>query len=245
MDGCPGGWVAVVREIEGPVVFIGRIVHLTALTDQPDPPAILAVDMPIGLPERTGPGGRAPERLVRPLLGPRQSSVFSIPARAAVEAGVAPGVPEAERYRAACALARARSAHGRAVSRQGFHIFPKIVEIDALLRARPELAGKIHECHPEVSFRFMQGEPVPVAKKIAGRPNPEGLDHRRKLLAAQGFPAEAMSGVRARALGVGPDDLIDACAAAWTAQRIARGSATSFPSPPERDGHGLPIAIWA
>ncbi len=245
VDGCPGGWVAVVREIDGPVVFIGRIVHLTALIDPPEAPAIIAVDMPIGLPARTGPGGRAPERLVRPLLGQRQSSVFSIPARAAVEAGVAPGVPEAERYRAACALARASSAHGKAVSRQGFHIFPKIVEIDALLRARPELAARIHECHPEVSFRFMQGAPVPVAKKVAGRPNPEGLEHRRTLLESHGFPAEAMSAAQARALKVGPDDLIDACAAAWTAQRIARGMAASFPSPPERDEHGLPVAIWA
>jgi predicted RNase H-like nuclease len=40
-------------------------------------------------------------------------------------------------------------------------------------------------------------------------------------------------------------DLIDACAAAWTAIRVARREAVSFPDPPERDAFGLPIAIWA
>ncbi|WP_246658873.1 DUF429 domain-containing protein [Mesorhizobium sp. J18] len=39
---------------------------------------MLAVDMPIGLPERTGKGGRGPENLVRLHLDERQSSVFSI-----------------------------------------------------------------------------------------------------------------------------------------------------------------------
>ncbi len=30
-----------------------------------------------------------------------------------------------------------------------------------------------------------------------------------------------------------------------TARRIARGEATPFPDPPERDEHGLRVAIWA
>jgi predicted RNase H-like nuclease len=40
-------------------------------------------------------------------------------------------------------------------------------------------------------------------------------------------------------------DLIDACAAASTAIRVARREAVLFPDPPERDAFGLPIAIWA
>jgi predicted RNase H-like nuclease len=49
----------------------------------------------------------------------------------------------------------------------------------------------------------------------------------------------------ARECVAGLDDLVDACAAAWTAARIAQGKAISFPDPPERDAFGLPIAIWA
>ena len=54
--------------------------------------------MPIGLPDRVGPGGRGPERAVRPLLGERQSSVFSVPSRAAVME---------DDYRRSCAVALA------------------------------------------------------------------------------------------------------------------------------------------
>ena len=51
----------------------------------PEAPAIVAVDIPIGLPERSGYGGRTAENAIRPLLGMRQSSVFSVPSRAAIE----------------------------------------------------------------------------------------------------------------------------------------------------------------
>ena len=241
----------------GPIGQTAPIVHLTALTihtvrlvrfadlfDRPNPPDLVAVDMPIGLPERTGAKGRAPERLLRPLLGERQSSVFSIPSRAAVMAGVALGVPEDERYRNACALARATSETGKAVAKQGFHIFPKIAELDALLRERRQLIDRVHECHPEVVFWAMHGgRPLPLPKKVANRPHPPGLDYRRKLLEDHGFPAEMLTAEQARTLRVGPDDLLDACASAWTACRISAGTALAFPDPPERDAHGLAIAI--
>jgi predicted RNase H-like nuclease len=47
------------------------------------------------------------------------------------------------------------------------------------------------------------------------------------------------------AVGMVPaDDVLDAAAAAWSAQRIARGEAKSLPSPPEEDERGREIAIW-
>ncbi|GLK82400.1 DUF429 domain-containing protein [Ancylobacter defluvii] len=251
VDGCPrladgsGGWVAVIVE-PGGGMSAERITRLTDLIDRPDAPQIVAVDMPIGLPERIGPGGRAPERLVRPKLGDRQSSVFSIPSRAAVYAALDESIAEDQRYRHACSVARASSQPPRAVSKQAFHIFGKIAEIDRLLRARPALAGRIHECHPEVSFWAMNGgHALDVAKKVRNAPYQPGLAKRRELLAVQGFEDAFTSPLRARALKVGEDDLIDACAAAWTAGRIARGQAVGFPVLPERDGEGLPIQIQA
>nr|WP_246594095.1 DUF429 domain-containing protein [Streptomyces auratus] len=41
-----------------------------------------------------------------------------------------------------------------------------------------------------------------------------------------------------------PDDVLDAAAAAWTADRIARGRARPLPNPPERTAGGCPVAIW-
>ena len=92
----------------------------------PEQPAVVAVDMPIGLPERVGAGGRAAENAVRPLLGARQSSVFSVPSRAAIYAAD---------YREACRIAQATSEPPRKVSKQLFNIAPKIREVDEALRA--------------------------------------------------------------------------------------------------------------
>ena len=45
--------------------------------------------------------------------------------------------------------------------------------------------------------------------------------------------------------GAATDDLLDACACAVTALAILRGEALRFAGEPDRDGFGLPIAIWA
>ncbi|WP_371347847.1 DUF429 domain-containing protein [Ancylobacter sp. IITR112] len=250
VDGCKdrgdgaGGWVAVIVEPDGAAHAI-RLRAIAELFERPLAPHIVAVDMPIGLPERIEANGRAPERLVRPELGQRQSSVFSMPSRAAVYASVDETVPEAARYRHACAVALATSTPPRKVSRQGFALFPRIVEIDRWLRATPAAREKVFECHPEVSFWAMNKRALDLPKKVKGVAAAPGLELRRRLLEKEGFPAVLVSPFKARELHVGEDDLIDACAAAWTAGRIARGDAISFPSPPERDAHGLPVAIWA
>ncbi len=246
IDGCPGGWIVVVRERPGRPAKVERIDRIENLFERGAPPKVAAIDIPIGLPDRTGPKGRTPERLVRSYLGERQSSVFSIASRAAVYAGVDPAIPEADRYRRASALARETSEEQKAIAKQAFHIFPKIVEVDAFLRARADLVPRFYECHPEVTFWAVNGErPLTEPKRVKGRLYAPGLDRRRRLLAAEGFDEAIMSEELARALKAGADDLIDACAACWTAARIAEGKAISFPDPPERDAFGMPIAIWA
>jgi predicted RNase H-like nuclease len=44
---------------------------------------------------------------------------------------------------------------------------------------------------------------------------------------------------------VGADDLLDACACAWSARRIAEGRAVRFPADPPQDARGLRMAIHA
>jgi predicted RNase H-like nuclease len=243
IDGCRGGWVVARWDGAGRLDLI-RVARVEALFDAPDAPAIACVDMPIGLPETGEIGGRSAERAVRPLLGGRQSSVFAVPARAAVMAGMGSG-DEKARFSAACAAALAHSSPPRKVSIQCFNLFPKIAELDDLLLRRPELRDRLVECHPEMSFRIMNGAPLDVAKKVKSRPHPPGLDLRIGLLARAGVPIDLLNAKTAAALGAGLDDLVDACACAVTAKRVFEGKALRFPDPPERDAFGLPVAITA
>jgi predicted RNase H-like nuclease len=169
------------------------------------------------------------------LLGARQSSVFSVPSRAAVYAAD---------YAASCTAALATSDPPRKVSKQLFNIAPKIREIDAVLRADHGLVSRVFEVHPELAFwRLNAGRSLDLPKKVKSRCHEPGLALRRRLLIAAGLPAAV---VEARApKGAGPDDLIDALACAAIARRLRAGLARPFPDPPPRDAYGLPMAIWA
>jgi predicted RNase H-like nuclease len=83
-----------------------------------------------------------------PFSGARQSSVFSVPSRAALAA---------EDYADACRIAFASSEPPRKVSKQLFMLAPKIREVDALLRDDAALAGAVFEVHPEVAFWRLNG----------------------------------------------------------------------------------------
>lgn len=235
-DGCKAGWIVAIApmdDISTPDVTI--VTDLVSIFDRTEGLKALAVDMPIGLPDRIEGAGRAPEVLVRPLLGARQSSVFSIPSRAAVWA---------QDYREACRLASETSMPPRKVSKQGFNIFDKIRAVDLMLRTRRELVGLVHESHPEVVFQALNGgKPLAVPKKVKSRPHPEGLELRRDLLARAGIGPATSAQEPPR--GAGADDLIDALACLICARAIVTGKSRSFPCPPLRDAHGLPIAIWA
>lgn len=234
-DGCPGGWVVAFVRPVGDETRLRIVPRFADVLTAAECPAVVAVDMPIGLPERTGLGGRAAENCVRPLLGARQSSVFSVPSRAAIYAGD---------YVAACAIAAATSDPPRKVSKQLFNIAHKIREVDEALRATPDAKGRVFEVHPEVAFWRLNGErALTKPKKVKGRVYEPGLALRRGLLIAAGLPADAVSAAPPR--GAAADDLLDALVCAAVARRIHRGVAKPFPDPPPRDAHGLPMAIWA
>lgn len=129
------------------------------------------------------------------------------------------------------------------MSRQGFNLFPRIREIDALLRARPDLVPRVFEVHPELAFWSLNGrKPLPEPKKVKSRPYAPGLALRRGLLTKAGLPRALIEAAPPR--GAGADDLIDALAGLTVALDLATGGGQSFPDPPGRDAHGLPVAIW-
>jgi predicted RNase H-like nuclease len=235
LDGCPSGWVAAVAPAaELSRAELRRVSSVSELFDAL-PIATLAIDIPIGLPDRVGRGGRAAETAVRPLLRERQSSVFSVPAREAVYAAD---------YGAARAAALQNSDPPRSVAKQCYGLFAKIREVDGLLRARRDLSGRVYEVHPEVAFwRLNDERALGTPKKVKGRPHEPGLAERRRLLTRAGIDPALIAAPPPR--GAGPDDVLDAAACLIVAQRLAAGVATPFPNPPERDRCGLPIAIWA
>jgi predicted RNase H-like nuclease len=235
VDGCPGGWIAAFVRPCGGEAVIALFAQFADVLAAEWRPAIVCVDMPIGLPERTGAGGRTAENLVRPLLGQRQSSVFSVPSRTAIVA---------DDYRAACAAALATSDPPRKVSKQLFNIVPKIREVDAVLRGDPLLVPRVFEVHPELAFWRLNGEcALAEPKKVKSRCYEPGLALRRGLLVLAGLPEIAVTALPSK--GAGPDDVLDALACAAVARRIHAGVARPFPDPPERDAFGLPMAIWA
>jgi predicted RNase H-like nuclease len=208
---------------------------VAALFTLPEAPAVLGVDMVIGLPAGAQSGGRACDRAARQLLGwPRSSSVFSPPARAALEATT---------YAEAQALNRASSPDAVGLTKQAFNLFSKMRALDAALRTASPQGPAVHEVHPECSFCALnEGAALSESKHTA-----DGRSRRRALLERAGFAAvgEALAlpeGIR----GLKVDDVLDAHAVCWTASRIYAGTAQRLPTsdPIPIDATGLPMVIW-
>lgn len=218
LDGWKKGWVAVVVK-DG--VFDGASLFRSisdALAELADAQAI-AVDVPIGLPI-----GRDPRRAdveAQRFVGARKRSVFeTFPRR----------VMEALTHREAVALARELT--GRGISRQSHALRLKIFEAEKASASD----DRIHEMHPEVSFRAL------ASRSLSSKKSWAGFHERVILLAAAGIVVPtAELGPAERA---GADDVLDAASAAWTAHRIARGEALTLPAEPERDRRGRAVAIW-
>ena len=228
VDGCQAGWIVVLWD--GGADLASRLcrdfAEVMALTAE-----IIAVDMPIGLPERSG---RPPEREVRTRLGDRQSSVFAVPAEKAVYC---------TDYGEACRVNLLHSDPPKKVSKQCFHLFPKMREIDAFIQ--PSHQSRIYESHPELAFWAMNGKaPLSLPKKLRGTPYPPGLDLRRSLLRCSGLPVDSLT-PDYRRRDVGPDDLIDACACTLVAWRILNRRSIRFPANPPLNARGLRMEINA
>lgn len=219
IDACKAGWVGVL--VAGGTARIHVAQTVRALAEDADAQAwaaVVAVDIPIGLPDA---GQRAADVLARRRVGPRASSVFTTATRAALKA---PSHAEAVRVN--------RELTGAGLSIQAYALRTKILEVDSWVHT----SGRtVIEVHPEVSFAELNHGHLTTRKST-----PEGIDQRRVALLDQGIAPPDV----ARRPGVGADDILDAAAAAWTARRYAAGEALSMPDPPEVFADGWPAAIW-
>lgn len=233
-DACPGGWISVMYPVGQPHRATSHVYEtFAALLAATAHCAAVAIDIPIGIPETATAGGRLADRAARAVLGARKSSVFAVPARAAVACSD---------YREACVAAFAHSDPPRKVAKQTFHIFPKIREVDALMS--PALQHRIVECHPEVAFWAMNDrQPLSEPKKVKSSPYGPGLDLRRQLLIRHGYTAAFLNGPNCPRKVAAPDDFLDACATAWTANRMATSQSDRFPDRPDYDPRHLRMEI--
>jgi predicted RNase H-like nuclease len=208
IDGYPAGWVAAVSAGERITWATAPIADIDGLCP---PDAVTGIDMPIGLSER---GVRECDALARRELVGAASRVFTTPPRAVLELG--PRTPND------IAQQLSRELSGRGVSRQALELGPRILALDAVVRAHPE--RRIVEVHPELSFAAMTG------RVLDGKKSARGVGQR--LAALQSWLPEVATVVGAAPIGVPIDDALDALAALWSARRLMAGIARTLPADP-------------
>ena len=189
---------------------------VAAVLSEPDV-EVIGIDMPIGLSDD---GPRTCDVEARRRLGRAHSSVFPAPVRP---------VLAASSYAEACTVSL--SARGKSLSRQTFGIVPAIKSLDDALGDPPD--PRVREVHPEVSFRELDGRVTDPKASESGRAQ------RVRALERVMDVREALAATPRRLPVV---DALDACAAAWSAQRIAYGRAR-FVGDPRPDSRGRPMRI--
>ena len=228
VDGCKGGWISIRKEVGSGEISSQLLSASEQLVTQPAPPEVLALDIPIGL---TDSGPRRCDTIARQMLGqPRGSSVFPAPIR--------PALAATDRKKADQI---SRSVDGKGVPAQAFGLYPRIREIDELVRRDGQARTYIYEVHPELCFMALNdGTPILESKK-----SHKGMDIRKSLIQAH-FGQGALRSVRQNhpASAVADDDIFDAFAALWTAERIHLGVARVIPNPPAMDSFGIRMGMW-
>lgn len=181
-----------------------------------------AIDIPIGMGDD---GDRRCDLLARERLRPHSSRVFIGARRWLWENFNHPDRANEE------ALRRGQ----KQASRQLWHLGPKIMQVDAFVRANRSL--DIREVHPELVFqRLNEGRAMPSKK------SDEGVSLRLTLLKNEGFKDIDRWLVEARiGTGAKQDDVLDACVVAVAAREP--GGCVPPGSPP-CDAFGLPMQIW-
>ncbi|MBA4035408.1 MAG: DUF429 domain-containing protein [Bradyrhizobium sp.] len=219
LDGYSKGWVAVL--LDGDIHEISFCRDIAeALSTGFDRAAI---DIPIGMADD---GERTCDRLAREKLRPHSSRVFTGARRWLWLEFSDPDHANRD------ALLRGQ----KRVSRQLWHLGPKIMEVDTFLRANR--SRDIRETHPELVFlRLNNGRPLPSKKTEAG------IDLRSALLKREGI-GEIDRWLTDARIGTGAkvDDVLDACAVAIAARDVAGCVPEGMPP---RDAYGLPMQIWS
>jgi predicted RNase H-like nuclease len=185
VDGCPGGWIAV----RWPTLLTHHLCSNFAMLALDA--AVIAVDSRSG--SRSNPAVPSNARCGLSLARASQA-LFSVPSRAAIQC---------MDYRQSCAATCSTSIRRRKSQADLSHL-PKMREIDAVMT--PDLQARVFEVHPEGILGDERRGSLPLPKKVKSQPHRPGLDLRRDLLIAAGFPLQALLRYRTGVSDVGADD---------------------------------------
>jgi predicted RNase H-like nuclease len=226
VDGCEGGWLCLTVNVKGAKPVAQVFPDAKSLLES-GAGAITAIDIPIGLPSDKS---RECDIEARRLLGPRRSSVFPVPVRNAIEA---------DSYDLACTASE--KACGKRLSKQTYALFPRIRELDCLLRQKPDMVNTVYEVHPEVCFYHWNNRRLMRYSKHSGF----GFMERFQLIeqSYRGASEDIRQSIQPK--DASDDDILDALAALWTASRIQSGNAICISTEQEQDEFGLPMQMWA
>jgi predicted RNase H-like nuclease len=216
VDGWRGAWVGAL--LDGRTVTLLALHDVAAVLAVPDV-ELIAIDMPIGLSET---GARACDVQARALLAGAASSVFPTPVRA---------VLDTDDYAEARTLSRAATDPPRAPSAQAFQLVKAIRALDDALGDPP--SERVVEVHPELAFRAL--DPAVRDRKGSAR----GTIQRLRALRAVIDVERALD---AAPPGIPVIDALDACAAAWSARRLADGGGECV-GDGTTDSRGRPMRI--
>ncbi|HUZ43511.1 MAG TPA: DUF429 domain-containing protein [Acidimicrobiales bacterium] len=212
---CPGGWLVTSAKLQGislagpaPEVyprFIDVLDHRPALS-------VVALHLPLGLPNGHEAGGRTCDRAARRLLGrPRSAAIASPPSRQDLRAW--------------------KSGQPTAVSAVTRSLLARIAEAYEVIGSYHQRT--VFEVHPELSFFQLNGEaPLRYPKHTrAGR-------EERVALVQERIPG-MQSALNAHPPGTKPAHVVDGLAMLLTARRIRARSIARLPDMPEWDSEGL------
>lgn len=239
VDGCKGGWFAVSRTLSENGVAARVFSRFEEILDAWKP-AVIAVDIPIGLSSDWHYRGCDTE--ARRRLGVRGASVFSAPNRQALDAS---GYADAC-ARNRCATERKNQA-GRAISQQAYYLIQKIRQVDDVVRGNRYPQTQICEVHPELSFMALRDDGKDTGRGgLTSKHEVEGralrLDLLRKVFGSDVDRILTDRGVRT-SRQASRSDLLDAFAALWSAQRIYRNECTALQDGLAKDEYNIGMVI--
>lgn len=230
IDGCKGGWLCVTideaKQIEMTVISkLEEVIHCYQSIHN------ICIDMPMGLLESSD-EVRACDSLIRKYLGfPRSSSVFPIPCRQAVYASS---------YEEANSINK--TILGKGLSKQTWNICNKIREFDELLVQAKSAIPLFKESHPEVCFKYLNGENLSHTKR-----SKEGHTDRLRILNRylpdfENHFTAAIARISNKI--VAADDILDAGVLAINSMHGCKNGAITFPDHPPVDNRDIPMQVY-
>ena len=214
IDGCKYGWLVagINKSNDFDFWFIDSLDKLNSITNQL---IVAGIDIPL---ELHNSGKRLAESEARVLLKFRSSTIFSSPCILALDANS---------YLEACTINYAVCK--KKISKQAWFLFKKIKDARNIYSA-DNLATKLYEVHPELSFMAMNNMEVVAEKKKTE----EGVAKRIALIKKQ-YPLFNFNSIRNKLEKkyVNDDDILDSIAVLWSTQKIIDNIASYVPKNPE------------